>query len=190
MKYVNALIAVLVALLLIAAGAVILLVMGEVINPDDMPGEWFTPQLQAIADSSGTEQAINIAIGIGLIVLGVILLGLQLIPFMGEPKMLLISSADAGTIRVAVDSVEQLAERTVQSNRAVTSNDCSIDPDESGLRVRCHAVLVMGSEVPTVASDIQASIKDVIERLVGVPVTDVTVRTKLARDGQRSVLAR
>jgi uncharacterized alkaline shock family protein YloU len=51
-------------------------------------------------------------------------------------------------------------------------------------------MLDRGSDVPRTSAEIRSSVKEELERLIGLPVTDVAVRASYSGVGQRPLLIR
>ena len=190
MNPINRLVGLGVAAVLVAAGILILSVIGNSVEPADMPGDLFLRQLTRIDDSTNGELATNYGIAIGLIAGGLVLLGMEFRPVFAGRRMVLISGGQEGSVRLDIESVRELAERTGQGNRAVRKVRCGVKVTAAGLRINCRLSLNLGTDVPEVSASVQESIKDVIERLTGLPVVDVTVKANYDGGGDLPLLAR
>ena len=190
MNLMNRLLAILASALLLLVGVVLLLVAADAVEPSQIAGGPFAPQLQRVDASSGDHLVANYGIALGLIAAGVVLLAFESRSLLAGPSMVLISGGPEGVIRVSIDSITELAERTSRGHRSVNSVRCYVRATSSGLRIRCQAKLNMGSDVPAVSVELQNSTKEVVERLIGLPVVDVAVRAKYAGDGDVALLAR
>ena len=106
------------------------------------------------------------------------------------PGMVLVSSESNGSVRMSVDSIVQLAQRTAQSNREVRSMRCRVRVTAAGLVIECVAGLRMGADVPEVTAEIQQDVREVVERLTSLQVIDVPVRARYQGDRDQPVLTR
>ena len=178
----------LIATFLLAAAVVTLLVATEALDPDFLPegsaespsDAWFYAQLKGLADFSGGDQAIAIAVTIvvGVSMLGVLLF--ELWPLRRREALLPISSTSAGALTIEASSVRLLAERTGFSNRNISSLRCRVRR-RSGARVpasivvACYPRVILGSNVQEVRDDLQSRIKHTVEDLTGLTVLQVHV---------------
>ena len=179
-------------LAVIAVGAFILLVATDTVPPEVLPGDILGAELTTMAGESGAALWTYIGVAIALIVAGVIVFGLELRQLIRAATlgMAMLSSDPEGTVRVSVDSVRELAERTVQGNRSVRRIRCGVQVTGQGLRIRCAVGLSMGTDVPAKSSSIQRDVREVVERLIGLPVLDVPVRARYLKDREQAVLVR
>ena len=190
MNVFNRLLGILVSAALLFAGVVLLLLITKAADPEAIGGKRFEPELASIAAAKEDRLAANYGIAIGLIVGGVVLLIVESRPLLAGPRMVLVSGQPEGVVRVSLDSITELAERTGREHRYVNSVRCRVHPTSAGLRIRCQANLNMGSDVPAVSTELQSSVKEVVERLVGLNVIDVAVRAKYTGGGDVALLAR
>lgn len=190
MNVANRLIVLILALLVLLGGVLVLLVAAGAVDPEEIPGDLLLPQFENVAKSKGSDLGTNIGIALALVFGGLLLLILELRPLAAAPRMVLVSGGEEGALRIAYDSIRELAERTGRGNRSVRHLKCRVRVTSSGLRILCLANLNMGSDVPKVSSELQNSIDDAVERLTGLPVVDVAVRAKYGGDGDLSLVAR
>ena len=177
----------------IAAGAFILLVVTETVPADVIPGGALSSELTTLASETGAALWTYIGIAIALVAAGAIVLALELrhITRAATPGMVMLSSGADGTVRVALESVRELAELTGQANRSVRRIRCRVQVVRGeGLQIRCAVGLRMGTDVPDASSAIQHDVRDVVERLIGLPVLDVPIRARYLKDREQAVLVR
>jgi len=188
----NGFLVILGALASIAVGVLILLVVTETLAPASVPIPVLQQQLAGMADHVGGAWWRDVGIAAAFIAVGVLILIFEarMLTRTAAPGMVLVSSDANGTVRLAVESINQLAQRTAQSNREVRSVRCRVQVAPSGLTINCVAGLRMGSDVPAVTSDIQHDIREVVERLTGLNVIDVPVRARYQGDRDQPVLTR
>ena len=188
----NGLLVTLGALASIAVGVLILLVVTETLSPQTVPIPVLQQQLAGMTEDAGGGWWRDVGIAAAFIVVGllVLLLEARTVTRKDAGGMVLVSSDSKGTVRLSVESIAQLAQRTARSNREVRSVRCRVQVDPSGLTINCIAGLRMGSDVPAVTSDIQHDVREVVERLTGLNVIDVPVRARYQGDRDQPVLTR
>ena len=188
----NGLLVTLGALASIAVGVLILLVITETLSAQAVPIPVLQQQLAGLAEDTSGAWWRDAGIAAAFIVVGllVLLLEARTITRTAAAGMVLVSSDANGTVRLSVESIAQLAQRTARSNREIRSVRCRVQVASSGLTINCVAGLRMGSDVPAVTSDIQHDIREVVERLTGLNVIDVPVRARYQGDRDQPVLTR
>lgn len=192
MNAVNGLLVALAALASIAVGVAVLLALSGTLPPQAVPVPVLSQQLAVVTEHTGGLWWRDVGVAIGLLAAGLVILALEVRLLTGTASsgMVLLSSESGGTVRMSLHSIAQLAQRTAQSNRDVRSVRCRIRVTPGGISVHCVAGLRMASDVPAVTSDIQENIREVIERLTGLTVTDVSVRARYQGDRDQPVLTR
>ena len=190
MNVANRLIVLILALLVLLGGVLVLLIAADAVAPEEIPGDLLLSQFENVAKSEGSDLGTNIGIAAALVLGGLLLLISELRSLAAGPRMVLVSAGEGGVVRIAHESIRELAERTGRGNRSVRHLKCRVRVTSSGLRILCLANLNMGSDVPKVSSELQNSIDDAVERLTGLPVVDVAVRAKYGGDGDLSLVAR
>ena len=189
MNVFNRVVVSLIALALLAGGVVMLLTITGALGPGQVLRGSLSDQLTSIAATEGASWWTNIGIAIGLVVVGLVLLWLELIrPLTAKPKMVLLSHEAEGSASIALHSIRELAERTVQQHLNVRQAHCRIRQTSRGLRVRSTVMLDTSSDVPRISTEIRNSVKEELERLIGLPVSDVAVRVHYSGASQRPVL--
>jgi uncharacterized alkaline shock family protein YloU len=188
----NGLLVTLGALASIAVGVLMLLVITETLPAQAVPIPVLQQQLAGLAEDTSGASWRDAGIAAAFIVVGllVLLLEARTITRTAAAGMVLVSSDANGTVRLSVESIAQLAQRTARSNREIRSVRCRVQVASSGLTINCIAGLRMGSDVPAVTSDIQHDIREVVERLTGLNVIDVPVRARYQGDRDQPVLTR
>ena len=181
----------LVALFLLLAAIVTLLVTLEAVAPDFLPGgsaeqpteAWFYDQLTGLADFSGGDQAVTLAVTIvvGLFMLILLFIEVQPVVFR-RPLVLQVSHTAEGASTVEASSVRLLAEKTGISNRNVNSIRCRLRvrrrPTGAGaasIVINCYPRVALGSDLQEIRDDLQTRIKDVVQDLTGLTVLQVHV---------------
>lgn len=193
MDYMNRAIVILVALFLLAASVITILVALDALAADFLPGtaeeSWFQPQLQGLAGFEGWQLAVSViaAAAVGLLML--ILLAMELKPNSSN-RFFTVSASREGNLTVDETSVRELAESTALNNQAVDVVRCRIrtqgkrTASPTSIIVDCYPVVVAGSNVQEVRDDLQARIKETVERLTGLRVSQVNVARIRYESGQ------
>ena len=186
MNVVNRFLIFILALLVLLGGVLVLLVAAGAIDPGDL----LLPQFENVAKAKGADLAATNGIAVAMVFMGLLLLIFILRPIVAKPRLVLVSAGEEGVVQIALNSVREMAERTGGGNRSVKGLRCRVRVTSGGLRILCLADLNMGSDLPKVSSELQESIKDVVERLIGLAVVDVGVKAKYRGDGDLSLIAR
>ena len=192
MNLLNGLLVTIGALASIAVGVLILLMVTETVPVETLPNAALRQQFAGMAEHSGAALWRDVGIAIGFMAVGLIVLALEarMLTRGGAAGMVMVSSGPDGVVRMSIDSIAQLAQRTARGNRDVRNVRCNVHVTPGGLTIRCVAGLRMGSDVPEVSSDVQQNIREVVERLTGLPVTDVPIRVRYEGDRDQPVLTR
>jgi len=158
-----------------------LLVAFKAVSPDILPIPWFETPLNNAAASSGVLWALNIVVaaivGLGMVFLLFLELFPELIP-MRKREALLLSSSKEGTVTIDEKSVRLLAERAGIANRNVRALWCRLKENQGSLVITCYASVFLESNVPEVSAELRERIKETVEQLTGLSVTQVDVRAK------------
>lgn len=173
----NRIVVILLALVLIAASIYVLLVAVDALEPESAPGTVFQDQLQTVADATGGERALYIAIPIILALVLVGILTWELTPGR-RPMPFLINSNEGGVTTIDRESVRLLAEKTAATNRGVREVHCETADVQERLSILCYATVAMGTNIPELGKEIQDKIKESVENYTGLPVTNVNVKAK------------
>lgn len=187
------------ALFLVAAGVYILLLISSTLGPEDIAlgpedirEQYLVTQIERIAMDTGADFWRDVGIAMGFIAAGAAILILQLAS-LGRgrrARMVLLRDDEQGYVHVSVESVRELTERTAYSVRSVVDAECSVKVTPGGLRMKCNLTLRMGTEVPTATKGVQTAIHEVVERLTGLKVIDVSVAARYGRHRDEPLLAR
>ena len=180
------------SLVLVAAGVMMVLIASEAVSPTVIPDGAFDAELVDIATATGSGLWAYVGAAIVLIAVGVLVLLFEFLHAArnAAPGMVLLRSEEEGVVRISLDSVRQLAEQTCQSNRQVRRTVCGVQMTDEGLLVRLSVALQLGAEVPAESSAIQKDVKEMVERLIGLPVADVSIRAHYMKGREQSVLVR
>jgi hypothetical protein len=166
------------------------LVASEAINYNFLLGSSNTEgeierQLQGDAEfTGGLNRALIILIPLAAII---IMSPLALLQFRrrdhGRGGALPVSSTDAGALNVDAASIRDLAERTGSSNRDIISLRCDLtrlrkknQPSAPAtIVITCYPRASMGADIRGLRDDLQARVKEVVERSTGLDVERVDV---------------
>lgn len=166
---------VVVALVLLAGALVTLLVATGATAPDGYG--WFSFILQKAADADGAGLAATIVLAV-IIALGMLALLFFELALSRPPVPLLISSSEEGVTTINQESVCVLAEKTAATIHNVRDVHCSVGDKVGGLVISCQAIVSLASNVPEVCTELQGKVKEDIEKLTGLPVAQINVKTK------------
>ena len=171
----NRVVVVVIALLILAGAVITLLVSSGVIIPDIL--SLFEPQLRAVAAASGVIAFSIITVSM-LIALGMIaILVLETMP-MRKPPRVLISSSEEGVVTIDIKSICMLAEKTAAVIHSVQNVKCYTKKAAGGLVISCQPLVILGTNLPEVGTELQSKIKEAIEQFTGLTVASVDVSAK------------
>lgn len=171
----NRVIVVIVALLILAGAVIIWLVAAGASTPDIFP--FFETQLQAVADATGSTAVTIIVISI-LVALAMLAILIGEFNFLREPRPLLVSSTEEGSVTIDPNSICVLAEATATNIHSVHQVKCSIRERTGGLLISCRPLVVLGTSIPEVGVELQSKIKEAVEQLTGLAVAEVDIEVK------------
>ena len=175
MSIFNRLVVVVIALLILAGAVITLLVSFGVIIPDILI--LFEPQLRAVADATGSIAVGIVAVSV-LIVLGMIaILVLEAMPTRKPPRVL-ISSSEEGIVTIDIKSICMLAEKTAAVIHSVRNVKCYTKKAAGGLVISCQSLVILGTNLPEVGTELQSKIKEAIEQFTGLTVASIDVSAK------------
>ena len=195
----------LVALFLVVSAVVTVLVAADALEYRFLPGDsaedetssaWFESELRGLAEAGWPEKTVSIVAAIAVIGL---MLGLLALQAKGgtQPRgtPLLVSSTDLGVFNIDPASVRLLVERTGSYNRDIVDIRCSLrlarktlPPGPDRVVISCHPVITLGSDAQAVRDDLQARVKEVVERLTGLEVQRVNITRVRYDQGQETRL--
>lgn len=82
---------------------------------------------------------------------------------------------DFGDIRISIETIENLALKAAGKQRGVKDLKARIQASDSGLNIILRAVVDGESSIPILTEDIQKAVKEHVEEIAGIPVTNVAV---------------
>ena len=215
MNSINRFLVSLVATVLILAGVYVLLLASGTVDPGTLDGELLIPLTEGIvadtgadlwvdletaislvavgiAADMGADLWVDVGIAISLIAVGMVLLIVQL-GFAGDRRSaatVLLRDDEEGRVRISVESIRQLTERTSYGVRSVRGAKGSVRVTPGGLRLGCDLTLHMAADLPAATAEVQRAVREVVERLTGLKVIDVSVRARYGRERDEPVLAK
>lgn len=182
----NRMVVILAAMILLAGSIITLLVATGATGPTSYG--WFSFILDKAATATGANLALTIIVSIiiGLISLIVLILELS-IP--RQPTPLLINSSAEGVITINRESICILAERTASTVSNVRDVHCAIGEKVGGMVISCQAVVSLAGNVPEITAELQKAVKTEVEKLTGLPVAQIDVKTRYeSSDARRLAL--
>ncbi|MNZ89565.1 hypothetical protein D3C78_1084950 [compost metagenome] len=121
------------------------------------------------------------SIQITLIIIGFILLAISLRFFIvslhrGAASAPSIDQrTDFGDIRISIETIENLALKSASRQRGVKDLRARIRTTDAGLDIVIRAVVDGESSIPVLTEEIQRSVREHVEEITGIPVTNVSV---------------
>ncbi len=184
----NRIVVTLAALLTLAAAVITVGVATQAWAPDVLLG-WFQPQLQMAAEASGGMRVAVVALSAVVVVGMAALLIAELIP-LKTTQVHTLSTSDRGTATIENESLCILAERTGESIHGVNDVQCFIREVEAGLHVRCRAHVVLGTNLLEVNPEMREKVRESLQQLTGLAVSQVDIRFKYQSDRRSRVAVR
>lgn len=80
-----------------------------------------------------------------------------------------------GDIRISIETIENLALKSASKQRGVKELRARVRATDAGLEIVLRAVVDGESSIPALTEDIQRAVKDHVEEISGIPVTNVAV---------------
>lgn len=185
-----------VALFVLTGAIIVLLVTADAIAPDFLPGgsgdpstgSWFQPQLESLADLTGGDQIVPIAISF-IVILAMLRLATIEVRSERRSRALMVSSGQEGDLTIEEESVRYLAERTGRTNSQITSLRCRLrvrgkrSATPASIEISCYPRVALGTDVQQIRDDLQSRVKDTVGKLTGLTILRVNVaRVKYERN--------
>ena len=202
MAHWNRLATTLIAVFLVIAAIVTVLAATGATDPDFLPGgegdeAWFYDQLKGVAAFGGRDEAITIAASIAVAIAMLSLFFVEVSAFRRQDLLLPISSTSEGTANIEESSVKYLAERTGILNPYVNSLRCQLairkrqaTGGPASIAIECYPRVVLGSDVQEIRDDLQTRIREKVQHLTGLTVSQVHVmRVKFDRGDETRLWA-
>lgn len=114
-----------------------------------------------------------------VVAVALLLIGLRLLLLRSrkprEDNMIFMCTTEAGTIRILPDAVEAIVQRSARNNAHVRDLKTRIMPVDGSLHVQLRVMLSPGANVKDISVELQAAVKDELEKNTGIPVPEVQV---------------
>ena len=175
--------------LALVAGVIALLLVTQVIHPADVsPGGVLKDFWQGIANLSDGSAIPAVIISILLALAGLVLIVIELLPGPREAPTYVVRKDGLGTVTVARKSVRQVVQYEAAQINGVREVHPEVSNGADGLHIVAHASLAPDAEAPAVGEQLQVTIKEAVQRHLGLPVADVQIHTQVqALDTRRRV---
>ena len=176
-----------------------MLLISSTVGPDDIPlgagdirEQYLVTQVERIAADTGADFWADVGIALGFVAAGAVILILQIVSLgrRRDGRMALLRDDENGYVHISVQSIRELTERTALGVRSVMDAKCSVKVTPGGLRMKCNLTLRMATELPAATANVQAAVYEVVERLTGLKVIDVSVAARYGRHRDEPLLAR
>ena len=102
----------------------------------------------------------------------------------------LLRDDEIGSVWISVKSIRALSERTTYGVRSVRGSKVSVRVTPSGLHLTCNLTLRMATDLSVATQDVQNTVHEVVERLTGLKVNEVSVRAHYGRERDEPILAK
>jgi len=177
------------AALVLLAGAVITIGVAAQAWPPDLLVGWFQPQLEIAADATGGTRVAIVALSVVVVVGMLALLITEIVP-LRMTQVHTLSTSDRGTSTIENDSLCLLAERTAEAIHGVNDVQCFVREEEPGLHVLCRAQVILGTNLLEVSPEMRVKVREALQQLTGLAVSQVDVRFKYHSDKRGRVAVR
>ncbi len=176
----NRLLLVILGALALVVGVLVLLLVAQVTRPADVsPGGVLFDQWRWVASLSGGAATTAAIIGTLLALAGLALIALELIPGRREAPSYVIRKDGLGTVTVARKSVSQVVQYEAAQIDGIREVHPEVRNGADGIHVIAHASLAPDAAAATVAEQLQANVKESVQRHIGLPVAEVQVHTQV-----------
>lgn len=172
------------AALLLAVSCASLLLLAGVLEP----GTIFTPDgplagLQTWMDEldGGPRIAAYLVVS-GALALAAVLFFLELFATGRRRKPFVVSSTELGTVAVERRSVCRLGDKVAGGVEGVLAARCAVSDKADGVRFVCRLTLSFDAAVEQVSEEVRKSVREAVERQVGLSVSAVDVRVRIGEE--------
>lgn len=166
--------------LALAAGVIALLLVTPVIHPADVsPGGFLKDFWHGIANLSGGSAITAVIVSILLALAGLALIVVELLPGPREAPTYVVRKDGLGTVTVARKSVRQVVQYEAAQIPGVREVRPEVRNGADGIHITAHATLAPDSVAPAIGEQLQVSIKEAVQRHIGLPVAEVQVHTQV-----------
>jgi uncharacterized alkaline shock family protein YloU len=180
MNVFNRTVVILLALAIGGAAVVTVLLVAGTLGFNNLPGGWFEPQIEWLADASGGLKALVVTVSV-FAALIMLLLAVAELRVRGREARFLISSQDEGTATVTRSSVRSLVQHVGKGIRSINDIECRVGEKDNGLAIVCTASVAMGANLPELGNQLRSDVKRLAEELTGLPVKHVAVNFRYER---------
>jgi uncharacterized alkaline shock family protein YloU len=166
--------------LALVAGIIALLLVIQVVHPADvglggvLNGFW-----QGIANLSGGSAVAAVIISILLALAGLALIVVELLPAPREAPVYVVRKDSLGTVTVARKSVRQVVQYEAAQIAGVRDVRPEVRNGPDGIHIIARTSLAPDAEAPAVGEQLQTSIKEAVQRHIGLPVAEVQIHTQV-----------
>jgi hypothetical protein len=179
MNAVNRITAAILEILLIFSAIIVLVVASGVAGDRVLPYGWFGQYLIVLNDlgSGALAATVLLCILTILVCLGLLFLQLSRVP---RARPFLVRSDEDGDVMIEPSSVRLISETVGAEIHGVRQIRCIVRQrrGSGGLLIVCHPMVALGSNVPKLSRDMQNKVKETVESIVGLPVSEVSVAAK------------
>jgi uncharacterized alkaline shock family protein YloU len=181
MNTLNRLLLILVALALLAsASAIIVVTLGWLPLHDVAQIPWVADRLAPFTQLSDTVKVKALAIGSGLLLVGLLLLVLEVVTLLPGEQPLTLKQDGLGRVTVDRKVVQELANREAVQVPGVLRFTPQLQQNRTGLKIRGRLAVEPAANLMEVTQQVQERVKTIVERSLGQPVEDVQLDARLA----------
>lgn len=94
---------------------------------------------------------------------------------MQQPAGVTVRTGDAGSTFITTGTMEGMAHKFISANAAVRECRVSVLPSENSIVVRCAIAFVADTNIPETTQQLQSGLKENMESLTGITVSEVQV---------------
>lgn len=182
----NRIVMVLLAIAVIAAGVIVLLVVfGADAVTNMFPQGWMSDYVSRLTTLTGTPRNLTIGYTILAIVGGLLLLLFETATLRRPEPTLRVVSDEHGSVAIDSRSVRELVDTVAREVHGVRDTHSSIRERDGALRITVRPTMALGINVPEATNQVQGRVREAVESLVGVPVSEVLVKAKYQTTRER-----
>jgi len=167
-------------LLLVVAGAVLLVALGLTRPGQIAPTPWFVDRLVPFTQLDPTTWGWTVGVSIVLLLVGLLLLFFELRLGPREAPRITLKQDGLGRVTVVRDGVRHLVDREAGRVAGVMEVRSHVEEDPAGLRILCRLSVDPTRSVPELTQELQERLKGVVEHHLGRPVAEVRVDAQVA----------
>jgi hypothetical protein len=167
-------------LLLVAAGAVLLVTLGVTAPERLAPTPWFVDRLVPFTQLDSTGWNWTVGVSLVLLLVGLLLLFFELRPGPREAPRIMLKQDGLGRVTVARDGIRHLVDREAGQVAGVMEVRSQVEEDAAGLRILCRLSVDPTRSMPEMIQELQERLKAAVEHHLGRPVAEVRVDAQVA----------